>query len=102
MNATSKATVFYNMSPDDLEQMIDRIVENNVSKIKIPDPAEEKYYTAEDNRQAWGLKSRGGERSVRNKAIELGLLHPVEISPGVIRYRRSEIMALDLKRLKYL
>ena len=99
MNQINEALLIQGMTKADLARMIRETVNEAIGNIKMPDPGEEVYFKAKDNMKAWGV-CRATERKIRTKAIALGLLIPVEISPGVLRYRRSQVVNLDLKKLK--
>ena len=70
-----------------------------IEGIKIPDPAEEKLYKAREFDEYFSI-SRSKGQDARKKLIARGLIRPVEISPGVYRYRRSELLALNNNDLK--
>lgn len=70
-----------------------------IDAIKIPDPTEEKLFKAKDWDSHFNV-SRSKGQDMRKKAIERGLIRPVEISAGVYRYRRSEILAINYNDMK--
>ena len=99
MKAINKGILIEGMSKNELASMIETIVESKVSAIKIPDPSAEKFYKAKEFDEYFSISRSKGQNS-RKKLIARGLIRPVEISPGVFRYRRSELLALNYNDLK--
>ncbi len=101
MVKTNKAIVIEGIDRKEFDEMSDRMrrIEEAVLNFKIPDPSAEKLFKAKEFDAHFSI-SRSKGQDARKTLIARGLLRPVEISPGVFRYRRSELLALDFKDLK--
>ena len=95
----NKALLIEGMTKQELASMIERIVDSKISAIKIPDPTGDKQYKAKEFDQYFSVSKSTGQK-MRKVGIERGLIHPVEIRPGIFRYRKSELLALNYNDFK--